>query len=199
MNTLNVRTIKQIRAALVAFGGSQSAQWDVLALLSQEVTQYYWAKSNQSSLIVELDNLLQGPHSNRNMAKAYREFILAVTPVILSASNPKHGGSMRKKLATMSEDANKVLVQETITALSTGDCLKAYLNKEPKAPRAKATITSKTEALIKAMKADGVSLQELNEAQTAINLLAVTYAAAIAQVEQEVGLSELVEPLAIAV
>jgi hypothetical protein len=198
MNT-KTRTQKAISKTITSFGGSQANQWNTLAVLASEVSGFYWNKSRQSSLIVELDGWLQAPHSNKNMAKAYRAFIADVTPVLLKSdlTDAKHGASNAHKGKKMVSDFDAIAT--TIDGMIDGDTLKAYLNKEAKAPRAKATITTKTEALIKAIQADSLDATELQAAHGVLSLLQTTYNARLLVVEQEVGLSELVEPLAIAV
>jgi hypothetical protein len=197
--TTNTRTQKAISKSIVSFGGSQANQWNTLARLASEVVAFYWNKSRQSSLIVELDSFLQAPHSNKNMAKAFRLFVAETTPVLLKSdlTDAKHGASNSHKGKKMVDAFDPIAAK--IDGMIDGDTLKAYLNKGPKAPRAKATITTKTEALIKAIQADSLDATELQAASEVLALLQTTYAAQLLAVEQEVGLSELVEPLAIAV
>jgi hypothetical protein len=188
------RTQKAISKSIVSFGGSQANQWNTLALLASEVASFYWNKSRQSSLIVELDSFLQAPHSNKNMAKAFRLFIADTTPVILKndLTDTKHGSSNSHKAKKMTSDFDAIAT--TIDGMIDGDTLKAYLNNGEAKTKAKPTVKSKAEALAKFMQADGVTKEDLQAASEAIQALQAVYSAKLEALSLELGLDGLVEP-----
>ena len=172
--TNSTRTTSQINKSIVSFGGSLAKQWDTLASLANETARFYWNKSGQSSLVVQLDELLQSENGNKNMAKAFRLYVAASTPIILKADNEAHGKSNKKKTKTMLADfASVVAIIESITC---GDDLKALLTGGAVKPKKASTITSRVESLTKAMQKDGVDVAEIAAASSAIQAMLAVYA-----------------------
>lgn len=194
MSNSKARTQSQISKSIVSFGGSQANQWNTLALLASEVASFYWDKSRQSSLIVELDSFLQAPHSNKNMSKAFRMFIAETTPVILKTdlTDSKHGASNSHKGKKMVEAFDPIAA--TIGGMINGDMLKAYLVTGESKPKAKPTVKSKAEALAKFMQADGITKEDLQAASEALASLQAAYTAKLLSLETVIGLDGLMEP-----
>jgi hypothetical protein len=190
----STRSQSQISKSIVTFGGSMASQWDKLATLSNEVASYYWNKSRQSALIVELDAVLQGENGHKNMAKAYRLFIADVTPVILKKdlTDNNHGKSNKRKADKMVASFDSIAT--TIDGMIDGDGLKSYLNNGEAKTKAKPTVKSKAEALAKFMQADGVTKEDLQAASDAIQALQSVYSAKLEALSLELGLDDLVEP-----